>query len=419
MSVWKIAAIGVIFLMACAGWFVLGATTARRSTESRGRLRAEVEALWGVPLVQEAPSLAVEIPGSERVRWVMPAKNDIAVELKTDYRKKGLIWYPTYVCHFKGTYTISNHEQVAQKIRIHLNFPAQAGTYDEFAVSIDDEQLISPVSTAEGVGEMVELAPGQSTDFQVTYKTRGIREWRYKMDPNVGRVRDLNLVVKTGFRDVDYPDGCLSPMSSEEAPEGGLILAWRATDLITTEDIGVTIPEKLNPGPLTSRITFFAPVCLLFFFVLVATINILYKVNIHPMHYLFVAAGFFAFHLLLAYMAGIVNIHIAFVISAVVSVVLVTSYLSGALRGEFPWKVAAGGQLFFLVLFSYSFFLKGITGLAVAIGSVVTLAVLMKVTAHVDWDDVFAKREAKPTPPPPPLGAAEAVAAGPAENGGG
>jgi inner membrane protein involved in colicin E2 resistance len=175
---------------------------------------------------------------------------------------------------------------------------------------------------------------------------------------------------------------------------------WQATDLITKQDVGVVVPEKLNPGPLTSRITFFAPVCLVFFFVLVATINIVYKVNIHPMHYAFVAAGFFAFHLLLAYMAGLVHIHVAFALSAVVSVGLVTSYLAGALGGGFPWKVAAAGQVFFLVLFSYSFFLEGITGLTVAIGSVVTLAVLMKVTAHVNWDDVFAKRTKEPTPPP-------------------
>jgi len=415
MSVRRIIAIGCIFVVACAGWGILGTTTSMRSTEFGWRLGAKVEKLWGTPLVQEAPSLAVEIPGSERVRWVMPTKNDIKVELKTDYRKKGLIWYPTYTCAFDGTYTITNTEEVAQKARIHFDFPAKGGTYDEFDMSVDDEELLYPINTTEGVGEIIELAPEQSTDFRVTYKTRGIREWRYKTDPNAGRVQGLNLVVATNFRNVDYPDGCLSPMSAEEA-RGGMTLTWQASDLITKEDIGVMIPERLNPGPLTSRITFFAPVCLVFFFVLVGAINILFWVNIHPMHYLFVAAGFFAFHLLLVYMAGIVNIHVAFLISAVVSVVLVTSYLSAALRGEFPWKVAAAGQLFFLVLFSYSFFLKGITGLTVAIGSVVTLAVLMKVTAGVDWEDVFSKGQEMPAPAPPPLGGAPTAAT---ENGGG
>ena len=71
---------------------------------------------------------------------------------------------------------------------------------------------------------------------------------------------------------------------------------------------------------------------------------------------------------------------------------------------------------FFLVLFSYSFFVKGITGLTVAIGSVLTLAILMKVTAHVKWAEVFAGQwslmkspamvassPAMPADEPPPL----------------
>ena len=148
-----------------------------------------------------------------------------------------------------------------------------------------------------------------------------------------------------------------------------------------------------EPGPVTSRITFFAPVCLIFFFVLIGTINIMYGVNIHPMHYLFVAAGFFAFHLLLAYMVGLIEINIAFIVSAITSVFMVTSYLSAALGKQFPWKVAGAGQLLFLVLFSYSFFFTGITGLTVAIGSVATLGVLMRVTAAVDWSGVFAGKE--------------------------
>ncbi len=412
MSVYRMIAIAAIFALACVGWWTLGVTTTMRSNEFGGRLGGQVQALWGAPIVQTAPTFAVEIPGSDRVRWLIPTDNEIRVKLAADYRKKGLIWYPTYVCNFDGTYTVTNEETVAQTVRIHFDFPAKDATYDAFSMTLDGEELATPINTAEGVGDMVELAPGQSATFRVTYETRGIREWRYALDPNAGRVKNLNLTVNTDFAAVDYPEGCLSPMSTERSG-GGMALTWKASDLITHESIGVIIPEKLNPGPLTSRITFFAPVCLLFFFVLVATINILYKVNIHPMHYLFVAAGFFAFHLLLAYLVGVISIHIAFVICAIVSVGLVTSYLSAALKGQFPWKVAIAGQIFFLVLFSYSFFLEGITGLTVAIGSVVTLAVLMKVTADVNWDEVFT-RQPKPSkhPTPPPLTRVDPVGSG-------
>jgi hypothetical protein len=384
-------AIVTIFLISCIGWFILGSVTAFRSHDSFFRLGTQVEALWGTPLIQKAPAFSVQIPGSRQVRWIMPSRNEIAVEIQPDYRKKGLIWYPTYTCSFESKYTVINTEEVLQKIRLHFAFPAKDATYDNFAMYIDDKLLLSPIDTKQGVAEIIELAPGKRTALRIKYKTRGIDSWRYQMDQHVGRIQNLKMAIKTAFDDVDYTEGSLSPMYSERTADG-MFLQWQATDLITSSDIGIIIPQKLNPGPLTSRITYFAPVCLIFFFVLIATINVKYGIDIHPMHYLFVAAGFFAFHLLLTYLVGHINVHLAFLISAVTSVALVTGYLSAALGKNFPWKIAIGGQLFFLVLFSYSFFIKGITGLTVVIGSVVTLAILMRVTASLDWNKVFAKR---------------------------
>lgn len=402
MSRMRIAAIGLIFCIAWAGWFTLGLTTTRRSLDSSDRLSGAVEHQWGTPLAQYAPIFSVQVPGSDRVRFLIPEKNDLNVTLTADYRKKGLIWYPTYVCAFSGEYTVENAEQVAQKVRIRFNFPSPTGTYDAFSIHTNDKRLLTTVDTARGVDDLLELAPGEKAVFRVNYITRGMRDWRYIIDPNTGRVRDLSLVVESNFRRVDYTAGSLSPMQADPLPGGGMRMTWQAADLITRSAIGVIVPERLNPGPLTARITYFAPVCLLFFFVLVTMIGILRAIPIHPMHYLFVAAGFFAFHLLLAYMVGLVNIHVSFVISATVSVVLVTTYLAAALRGALPWKTAVAAQLFFLVLFSYSFFLEGFTGLTVAVGSVVTLAVLMRLTAHVNWEEVFAARPNTQPPPVPP-----------------
>ena len=49
-------------------------------------------------------------------------------------------------------------------------------------------------------------------------------------------------------------------------------------------------------------------------------------------------------------------------------------------------------QIVFLVLFSYAFFFEGYTGLTVTVAAIVTLFVLMQVTARVDWGRVFAGR---------------------------
>jgi hypothetical protein len=69
---------------------------------------------------------------------------------------------------------------------------------------------------------------------------------------------------------------------------------------------------------------------------------------------------------------------------------LVASYLRLVVGMRFALVRAGLAQLLFLVLFSYAFFFAGYTGLTVTIGAVVTLFVLMQLTARVDWSEVFA-----------------------------
>jgi hypothetical protein len=48
-------------------------------------------------------------------------------------------------------------------------------------------------------------------------------------------------------------------------------------------------------------------------------------------------------------------------------------------------------------MFSYAFFLKGFTGLAITIGSVLTLFVVMQMTGRIRWAEKFT---VKPTTQP-------------------
>jgi inner membrane protein involved in colicin E2 resistance len=108
------------------------------------------------------------------------------------------------------------------------------------------------------------------------------------------------------------------------------------------------------------------------------------------MHYWFIAAAFFAFHLFLAYLVDHVSVNIAFAAAAVVSVGLVVSYLRVVTGMRQALLVAGSAQVVFPVLFSYAFFFEGFTGLAITVGAIVTLFVLMQLTARVSWDEVFS-----------------------------
>jgi inner membrane protein involved in colicin E2 resistance len=110
------------------------------------------------------------------------------------------------------------------------------------------------------------------------------------------------------------------------------------------------------------------------------------------MNYFFLAAAFFAFHLLLAYLVDHVDVHVAFATASAVSLTLVLSYLRAVAGAGRPLAEAAVAQLTFLVLFGYAFFFEGYTGLTVTVGAVATLFVLMQMTARVDWNAAFARR---------------------------
>ena len=393
MSLARFLAIGAIFGVATGGWFLLGATTLVRSDSFSSRLGQDVEGLWGGKLVQAAPEFSVagqEASAEAQPVRIRPSGNKIVVGLSLDYRRKGLIWYPTYVCRFDGTYAVANHEESPRKVRAHFRFPAPKGTYVDFGCWLDGRPREGTVDPAQGITEPIELGPGQTREFRVAYTTRGLGEWHYRPAAGTGGVQNLDASVTTDFRDYDFADGSLSPTAKEDGPQGAT-LSWKSGGMLTAQDIAITMPEKINPGPLAARITFFAPVCLLFFFLVVGTIGIVRKIPIHPMHYFFVAGGFFAFHVLFAYLVDHVPVHASFAIGAVTTVLLVTGYLAAALGRDFPWPIAAAGQFFYLVLFSYSFFLKGMTGLTVAVGGVLTLAALMKVTAGVDWFAFFGR----------------------------
>jgi hypothetical protein len=155
----------------------------------------------------------------------------------------------------------------------------------------------------------------------------------------VAQVRDFALDLDTDFRGIDFPAGTLSPTS--KTPQGaGWRLAWRFERVVTGQRVGVDPPRRLNPGPLAARITFFAPVALLFFFTVMVMLGVVNGGSLHPMNYFFLAAAFFAFHLLLAYLVDHVNVHASFAIAAAASVFLVVSYLR--LMAACAWPVQAG-----------------------------------------------------------------------------
>src|SRR5262249_37144170 len=201
-----------------------------------------------------------------------------------------------------------NDTAEGQSVQFYVPFPAERAIYDGLVMEVDGHAL--PIATS-GKGGFVTaaVAAGQNAVLHLAYRSHGLEAWRYKLGDGIAQVHDFALTMKTNFKNIDFADDTLSPTAKEDQPAGWR-LTWEYSNLVSGFQIGMTMPEKLQPGPLAGQISYFAPVSLFFFFFLMIILTTLRDIELHPMNYFFLAAAFFAFHLLLAYLVDHISIHL-------------------------------------------------------------------------------------------------------------
>jgi len=412
----SMAAIILIFFLVTLAWVVLGTSVNLHTWNADHRLHDEVSGLWGSPQMQLSPELTFtwqetktveetltdpdtlekKIVTRKRQVWiekpVILDSSEINVDLQLDHRKKGLLWYSTYAVDFGGNFSYIHDEEREGFLIITYRFPTTHVSYVDFYFDVDGKQDSKMVPIAEDgtnmVRERLEVQKGVVVPFKIGYRSRGLDRWRYSFGHNINSVKNFKLAMTTDFPDIDFSQGTVSPSSKEETAEGWR-LEWAFTSLISGLQIGMEMPRKINPGPLAAKISYFAPVSLGFFFVWMFVITLLEKVRLHPMNYLFLGAAFFAFHLLFSYTVDHIDLIPAFLLASGVSVFLVVSYLRLVVGMRFAALEAGVSQLIYLVFFSYSHFLEGVTGLIITVGSIVTLFALMQLTGRFNWDERF------------------------------
>jgi hypothetical protein len=313
--------------------------------------------------------------------------SDIQVAFDLAQRQKGLMWYDTYRVDFRAIYTVKNPLPREENFRMQFVFPAKEATYDNIRLAVNGRVVeINDLSKGE-IEVPFRLGPHQIAHAEIGYASQGLDKWFYRFGEGVNRAKDFTLAMKTNFIEIDFPQKTMSPTAKTQAGPGWK-LEWKYSDLLSGFAIGMDMPNKLNPGPLASQISYFAPVSLLFFFV-VFMISTIKNIKVHPMNYVFLAAAFFAFHLLFSYSVDHINIVLAFLISSVVSMFLVISYMRIVVGARFAAMEVGLSQFIFLVLFSLAHFFDGYTGLTVTIGAILTLGVMMQLTAKIDWEEKF------------------------------
>lgn len=402
----RVVAIIAILICTTIAWAILGSTIFYRTYSLDPVLRSRVGSTWGTDQLQNAPTATYvvtsfrqkysTVDGKETAKTVEeheihsidPGRTRARAELHLDYRRKGLLWYSTYHVSFRGTYEFTNTDDQSRPVTFTLHLPAEQAVYDGMAFTINGKLV--PISNAKDDAYAVAEVPAHQTAvLDVEYRSQGLGSWRYSFGNSVSQVHDFELRVATDFGGFDFPDGTLSP-TAEHRAGAGWDLVWNYKNLVSGYQIGLSMPEKIQPGPLTGRISYFAPVSLLFFFFVLFMLTTIRGIELHPMNYFFLACAFFSFHLLMAYLVDHISIHLAFLICSGVSVFLVISYLRLVVGLRFAAVEAGLAQFVYLILFSYAFFFEGFTGLAIAVGAILSLFVAMQLTGRIRWAEKFS-----------------------------
>jgi len=406
----RILALILIFFCTSIAWLILGATIFSRTDDVDKRLQEQVASTWGSPQEQTPPTASYAIATSKKVQTTLPDGKitehietvpaevslpldgtEADVNLNLEYRQKGLLWYSLYKVNFGGAFNFHNTSSKTETVLFRFKFPAQQAIYDDFVMSINDAP--AAVTNQEGIATATASVPaGSDVRLRVNYRSQGLESWYYSFGGSVEQVRKFRLHMTTDFKQIDFPENTLSP-TAKQATDKGWDLTWAYNNLVSGFRIGMPMPQKLQPGPLAGQISFFAPVSLFFFFFLMFIITTMRGIDLHPMNYFFLAGAFFAFHLLLAYTVDLISLHLAFIICSLVSMFLVISYLRLVVGIRFAAIEAGLAQFVYLVLFSYAFFFKGLTGLTITIGAIVTLFVVMQMTGRIRWSERFAEQK--------------------------
>ncbi len=386
--------IAVVFLIFSLVSAVLSWRFSEKHREVLEINRADASNFWGGAINQSAPQVTYllkparfnkdgkEVEAAE-YKYRVPA-SDIKVKLKLSSRDIGNMTFAGYDVSFDAEYTVENPFDKGYLVNFYFPIPTDVSKLDSFMVTVDGKEYAGDEDYSKYFN------PGEKHTIHVSYTSRGLGDWSYGMGNYQGKIPHFRLELTTDFADIAYPEGGMTPTASNiDKNNGRAKLVWEFSNLVASNNIGIVIPRPLDIGKATSGILSFVPLALVFFLGLLLLITAIKDRHLHAMHYLFITAGFFVFHILMSYLVVLVPLGVAFLISTAVSAIMTIGYAVLIRKG---WPVifaSALGLLLFQIGFSVAQFFPQIRGLLLALIIITGLGIAMALTARTDWKTKF------------------------------
>jgi hypothetical protein len=377
------------------------AVISRQITDRHGfansELRRDVLERWGAPITQPAPSVRYVESGSvfNTLHPLPLDRQQITLDAEMNYRKRGLVYFSGFDFAFRGLYAIGNPEPHA--VDVVFVFPVHV---EKNRVLLSDRSFTvngrpADIALAESSDKLVwtgQLEPGETAEFEIAFKGRGLDLFTYSMDPSLP-VRGFSLDIDIrGGDNYDYAAGVV-PAHSVLVEDGEITLGWDFPSLESGVPVGVILPSETSfDSILVTMIRRSWATFALFFAGLVALSLHVERPPIRHESYL-IASAFAFFFVLLSYLAAYLHFYVAYALTVLVIGGLLQLYLERTFSAAARLPVA-GLITALLFLPTLAVILQNYTGLIYSLEILAALALVMLLTTRPAFRSILYQLEA-------------------------
>src|SRR5262249_47470387 len=152
---------------------------------------------WGAPLQQRAPWATLITAGAGKPATAPTTnataqssptekaegpivQNDIQVNLTSEPRQKGLLWYATYKVQFAASYVFENIQDKQGEMAINFAFPNANAIYDEFKFAVDGKSVPFSRVGADLIVARIPCEARARHTLVVNYGSQGLDRFGYR-----------------------------------------------------------------------------------------------------------------------------------------------------------------------------------------------------------------------------------------------
>lgn len=343
---------------------------------------------------------------------LLPDELIIEDSLKTEIRRRGIYEVNVYQSSLilKGTFgpeELKKRGIDIEKIRFKnatlcLGIADMRGISEQIQVTLGDStyNFESGMNGKEigysGVSKIIDIPELEKhvVPYEINLKLKGSQSMFFVP---IGKTTQINMQADWGTPSFD---GSYLP-ESHNINEEGFTAKWQVLNLnrsypqtimnfsnssdIKESSFGVNLRMPVEQYQQSMRTAKYAILIILLTFAVIFFVEIMDKKRIHVLQYLLIGLGLCLFYSLLLSMSEQMNFTLAYLISSVLTIGLISLYMRGIMKKKKP-ALIMGGLL--LALYTYIYVLIQLETLALLAGSIglfVILATLMYFSKKIDW----------------------------------